>query len=269
MRSAGKRFIYYLSLSYFIFAGVILWGDSHGRLEKLHILAQKATTPVEERLFRAKTVTLGRFGDKRTSEEKDKRISELEVRSAQLEGQIAQFGALKEENERMRYLLGAGLPANWKFEPLRATQNYTDRLYTSAELQELQGKTVISTEGKDGIYVGRVEKIIGNQAEIFLPTKDGERMPVKVRDKDIGEARASGILVGRGGRMVLDQVLTGESLKSQDLVVTSGDESRPNGLLIGRVGKILPVSAGAFQQAEVEQAIDYKQLDVVFVITKF
>ena len=258
---------------YFILAGMLPFLDLGGNTRGWHSLAQRLTTPAEEKLFRLRAGGVGALTGiwGKTSKETGKRISELEIRNAFLEAQISQMGAMREENEHMRYLLGAGLPANWKFQPAKVSTAYADSIFVGevGGGGEATGKIVISTEGKGGNFVGKVEKVVGSQAEVFLPTKDGSKIPVKVRDKDNGDLRASGILVGRGGRMILDQVLTGEVLKLDSLVVTSGDEHMPGELLVGKVSKILPISSGAFQQAEVTQAIDYNKLNVVFVITKF
>lgn len=271
MRPRPAQKSIYLLVFYFVISSLFLFLDSRGSLGGLHIVGQRVTTPLEERLYGGKTEVLGRFGGLGRLGKEEKNTQYLEERIAFLEGQIGQMGALREENERMRYLLGAGLSANWRFEPLRVFSIYADLVNVGGigEIGGMRGKIVIATEGKGGIYVGRVEKVVGQQAEVFLPTKDGEKIPVRVRNRDTGEVRASGILVGRGEDMIIDQVLTGEVLEEGDLVLTAGDERGvPPELLIGYVARILPVT-GAFQQAEMTQAIDYRKLQVIFVVTKF
>ena len=257
--------------SYFVLAGFLLLLDFRGKLDSLHSFAQRVTTPIKESLFKAKTETLGRFGLLGRLGKEERNTEELQGRIFFLEGRVLEMGVLREENARMRYLLGAGLPANWQFAAFRVVSVYADSLYGHTDFVDPKDKILINTDQgtKGGIYVGRVEKVLGRQAEVFLPTKDGERIPVRVRDKDSGEAMASGILFGRGGRVFIDQVLTGETLREGDLVLTSGDEVRPSELLIGMVFRILPISAGAFQQAEVVQALDYRKLQVIFLITRF
>ncbi|MBI2590382.1 MAG: hypothetical protein HYW33_00670, partial [Candidatus Blackburnbacteria bacterium] len=220
----------HLIVSYFIVSALILFVDSRGFLQPVHSLVQKLAIPVESKLFRAREATLGKLGN--LGVDKDKKIQEFEQRNASLSSLVAKIGSLQTENEHMRNLLGSDLPVSWRFTPVGIISLQVDSLYVLTS-ESVFGKPSIwvSTPepGKTnyGIFLGKVEKVLGQRAEILLPTSSVSKIKVNIKDKESGQKQAMGIVEGRGGRMVLGQVLTGETLKSGDLVVTAGDADIP------------------------------------------
>lgn len=261
---------------YFVAGGLLLFGDLRGFLRPVHVFAQAITIPVESRFFRGKEETLGKLGSLgELGEDKNQRIQELEERNALLSSQIAQIGSLRTENEHMRNLLGSSLPSSWKFTPARFISLQIDRLYAEAPSQDITGKPVIWVNtpepGKTnyGVFLGRIEKIVGQRAEILLPTSSDSKVRVNVKDRDSGQKQAMGIVEGRGGRMILGQVLTGETLESGDIVVTAGDDNIPPDLILGYIDKVLGVEKGTFVQAEMKKPVEYGRLEEIFIVNKF
>lgn len=271
--SAKGNSLHWLIL-YLLFSIFILIADKpaspaggRGFLAGLHQAVQGFTIPVESRLFALRRTFISPFSSFFSTGDKDKRIQELEKENALLLGQLSQMQALKEENEKARYLLGASLPASWHFEPARVVSNFADRIYLTADFEPKQGTPVITSQEKSGVLIGQVESVLGEKIEVVLSTSDLFKTTVLVRDKETGARRAAGILVGRAGRLRLEQVLTSETVKEGDMVVTSGANLPPE-LLVGYVTKVLETK-GAFREAEVEYPLDLTRLDYVFLVTKW
>lgn len=185
---------------------------------------------------------------------------------ADLETQIS---VLKTENQAVRRLLGTpSLPQNWHFLPAQVIGlTSTEILQINQGRQEgvKEGMAVIS-EGN--IFVGSVKNVGEHFANILLPISKESKILGVVRGK--GEARdeikAKGILEGLGGRMNLEQVTMAETLEVGDLLVTAGEEPLPPNILIGRLSKVSRKEGELFQKAEIEPAVNYSNLEMVFVI---
>lgn len=261
---------------YFAFGGLLFFLDSRGFLRPLHGLTQMLIVPVESGLFGAREGTLGKLGELgKWGEEKDKKIQELEERNASLSSLVAQIGSLQTENEHMRNLLGSTLPGTWNYTPAKLISLEVDSLYILSSWPDIEGKPAVWVEKQEsgktnyGIFLGKVKKTSGGKAEILLPTSSESKITVNVKNKDSGQKQAMGIVEGRGGRMILGQVLTGETLKSGDLVVTAGDENTPPDLLVGYIDKVLNVEKGTFAQAEMKKPVEYERLEELFVVNKY
>lgn len=270
--SVVRRNTSYLFISYFLFSIFLFFLDSRGLLSLVHISVQTITSPFKSALFSARKTALAPFAAISNSEKKDAEIETLRQEKADMLSRLSFLTALKEENERMRYLLGTTLPASWQFSPLRVVGRIGDSLTTTSDLPLDADRPVIvsmdvAPEKRSGVFVGKTGQAVGAEVNIILPTNTQSKIPVIVRSPS-GARRASGLLVGRGGEIRLEQVLSSEALTERDLVLTSGEGAPPE-LLIGFVDKVLPPDSSATRSAEVEAAINTENLDFVFVITKY
>lgn len=275
MAGSTKSNSLYLFIFYFLFSSLIVFTDKRGFLADppagragFRGLVQGFTTPVESQLFRARVALFAPFSVFSSTSEKDKRIQELEKENAQLLAQVTALRAVEEENARARHLLGATLPSSWHFEPARVTSVFADRMFLVSDAKPELGMPVITSEDKSGVLVGQVGEIVGKKAVVTLPTNEQLKIAVRVRDRETGERQGSGIVVGRGGKLLLEQVLTSEIVEEGDLAVTAGDENLPPELLVGYITRAWETK-GAFKEAEVKMAIQPEKLDFVFLVTKF
>ncbi len=85
----------------------------------------------------------------------------------------------------------------------------------------------------------------------------------------LDKSRLQGILRGTpSGELVLEKVMSDETVSSGDLVLTSGgDRIFPKGLTVGRVTKVTPGSE-VFLNIRVHPAADLNRLEEVLVVTK-
>lgn len=83
-----------------------------------------------------------------------------------------------------------------------------------------------------------------------------------------------GILTGKGrGEMILDKVLSSDSLTASDIVVTAGDTDSqgkgvPQGLIIGIITSVDKNPSALFQSGKVKNTIDPSKQSIIFVVKK-
>lgn len=271
--SPGKT---YLLVIYFFIAGTFLFLDSRQLLSFIHTAGQKLSDPVRNQLTATKKNFKSFFawGETKNLEEK---IVKLNTENAVLLSALANYKATEDENKQMQRLLGSGLPQNWKFAPAQVISRVGDAVFLTSNTEPDLGTVVIvagdanvSKQGmKSGVYVGKTEGRVGNQIKTILATDTNSKIPVIVRDKNSFDQRASGILEGRGGKVVLGQVLSRETISEGDFVLTLREANFPGELLLGSITKVLTSSNSALQQADVRPALDVNELNVVFYITKY
>lgn len=258
----------YLFIFYLLLSLLIVFADRRGFLTDFRRFVQGFTIPVESRLFALRKAVLSPFSVFFSTSDKDKRLQELEKENARLLGQLSQLESIEEENIKARHLLGATLSPSWHFEPARVTSVFADRMFLVSDGRAEAGMPAITSQDKSGVFVGQVKEIVGKRAAVTLPTNTPFKTTAIARDKETGGRNGTGILVGRGTGLVLEQVLASEGVKEGDLVLTAGDENLPPELLVGYVTRVYDIK-GTFKEAEVKMAIDPAKLDFVFLVTKF
>lgn len=85
------------------------------------------------------------------------------------------------------------------------------------------------------------------------------------------ETNAQGIVKGRGGGIIFDNVLLSESLKKDDFILTKGDVSQkgegfPPGLIVGKITSVSKNASDLFQKADLKTLVDLTKLSNVFII---
>jgi rod shape-determining protein MreC len=115
----------------------------------------------------------------------------------------------------------------------------------------------------DGI-VGKVLRVYGSTSLVLLV--DDQTSGVGAL---LDKTRLQGILRGTpSGEVVLEKVMSDETVPAGELVLTSGgDGIFPKGLLVGRVTKVSPGSE-LFLNIRVRPAADLSKLEEVLVVTK-
>lgn len=125
------------------------------------------------------------------------------------------------------------------------------------------GMPVESSRG----LVGIIFRAAPHSAQVALITDNASAIPAR-----LGNSRATGILSGGGlgGPLTMDWVDLKYELEIGEVVLTSGlDGSFPQDIVVGRVIEVNRSEADLFQQAVVQPATDFENLEMVFVITNF
>ncbi len=259
MKGSGGKNLPGAFLAFVFLSLVLLFLDSRGFLRGIKGAGEELILPVKEKLYELKNAKTERLKDDQGAERK---IAELEV----------EIGTLKAENASMRRLLGAPLPSDWRFLPARVIGE------TGGDILEIdKGRQDNLREGMvvvlDNYFIGRIFSLGEHFAKVRLPLAEESRILASVRqagDKP-GESAllARGIVFGQGSRMNLEQVLLSETLKEGDWVVTTGDETTPQNLILGKVGRVNRREGEIFQSAEVAPLLTIRSLENVFVVTHF
>ena len=197
-------------------------------------------------------------------------IEQLEAENDALRRQLEEVREVQAENQILRdYFNYASL--NPTLERVLATVIARD---TSPSFQSL----IIDRGTDDGIFVGMpVESTRGlvgviyradaRSSQVLLLTDNISSVAARLR-----ESRPTGNLHGGGlgGTLNMDWISLETSVTIGDLVVTSGIGGKfPPDMPIGRVIEVQRIEADLFQRAVVQPAVDFADLEAVFVIINF
>jgi rod shape-determining protein MreC len=117
---------------------------------------------------------------------------------------------------------------------------------------------------EDGVLVGKVVAVSAGSATVRAVTDRNSAVAVAL----LNGARTIGIARGiSGALMSLSYIPQDERVSSNDIVVTSGLETRvPSGLIVGIVNTVTGNSTDPFQEAVVEPLGDVRRIHTVSII---
>lgn len=225
---------------------VILIGDFFGFLKPLRgFLEEKLVIPVRTSL-RPKART--------------ESCSESQAEILSLKTQIAN---LKEEIVSTRKLLGAPLPPDWKFKPVKVIGEGEDEIIIGeGETDGIKRQMVVVFSG---VFLGKVNRVGQNMAKVRLLSSPDSKETAKIINKDSLGLAGKGLLLGKGkGKMEIKQILAEEEVAEDDLVVVSWDGFD---LPAGRIKSIAWQKGEVFKTAEVVRDFNPRNLWTVFLIT--
>ena len=177
-----------------------------------------------------------------------KRVLELEQKT----------GELLEENAKLREVLEAPIPSNWKLLPTKSLGIARMMTIDSGDDNGIaEGMTVI-----DGPYfVGRVVAVNKKSARVQLPNDSEAEILAKTSRGTRGMVH--GVF---GEKMELQQVLSSDELFLGDRVLTTGEDGLGSGLLLGTIGEIEARETEPYKKARIIPAVDVSSLATVFVV---
>jgi rod shape-determining protein MreC len=200
-----------------------------------------------------------------TGTTREREIVLLEGKLRQLAVEQNKLSLCLEENEHLKKLLGAPLPAKWKFQEARVV-GISEKLRIDKGKKDgvKEGMMVVS----ENILVGKVVAVEENTSLVQLVSDPGAKIPVVVKRANMGGVQARGLLLGQGGGVILDRVLQSEDIQKEDLVVTSGEEGWLPELLVGQIEEVFGIKAEVYQKARVSPLVDLKRLRIVFLVVR-
>lgn len=187
------------------------------------------------------------------------RIADLEARLRERVVEGNELVKLRQENEQMRRLLGAELPPDWKFTPVRVlgVSGGTMVVFGGENVGISTGMSVVVEE----VFVGLVEQVSETKAVVRLPSSGKSRVAGSLVEKS-----TQGIIAGTGDGVELTSVLVEDELEVGDVVETAGVDEAAAQLLVGRVVEVRGQASDVHKIAKVEPLVDYGKLETVFVI---
>ncbi len=197
------------------------------------------------------------------------RIAELEAENAQLKDQVIALQEQAAEAEVLGALLNY---ARGRPESRYLATNvigldpspFIRSINLSAGTDDgvLYGMPVVTEDG----LVGRVNEVSAELSNAQLLTDPALSVSVLLQD-----SRADGVLVAQpNGELWVDLIDQDAQVQVGELVLTSGlGGSFPADVPIGRVLSVRRRDFELFQQAVIEPAVDFDQLEIVLIITNF
>ena len=197
------------------------------------------------------------------------RITELEAENARLQEEIIALRELAAQTDILSALVdyASGSP---------------ERGYLAARVIGLDPSPFLQTvaigEGSDrGIQhgmpvvtdrglVGRILEVGASSARVQLIIDPASAVSVRLQ-----ESRADGILVAQpNGDLRVDLIDQDAEVKEGELVITSGlGGSFPTDVPVGQIVSVRKRDYELFQEAVVQPAVDFEDLEIVLVITSF
>jgi len=125
-----------------------------------------------------------------------------------------------------------------------------------------RGMPVVTERG----LVGRVVEAFPTASRVQLITDPQSAVNVRLQD-----SRADGVTVAQAnGELRMDQVNQGVEIATGELVLTSGlGGGYPPDIIVGQVSSVRSRDYELFQQAVLQPAVDFEDLEIVLVITSF
>jgi rod shape-determining protein MreC len=124
------------------------------------------------------------------------------------------------------------------------------------------GTVAVAPQG----LLGRVVAAGVNFCRILLVNDSSSSVNVLLQS-----SRATGVTSGQfGGVLLMKYIPQGEVIRLGDMVLTSGMGGNfPKGLVVGQVSQVRQKDIELFQEAVVESLIDFRGLEVVYLIRNF
>ncbi len=252
----NNRLNWRVFLGLLLVSGFLWWSDGRGWWKWLRSPIGRLVQPVRHRLYLSSQKLWGG--------------AELLDQGWQGEGKIAiekaELLRLKKENEELRKLLGALLPADWQFIPAKILQKLDEKLVIGAgresgvEAGDLIMGLVKIENTETGWLIGRIEKAGERQSQAQLLTD--KNMVIKART----EMGIEGIVEAEEGKLLMKNVLQEKKLDKGDLVLTKGGDGWLADLVVGKISKIVKVESAVYQQIEVKGLTKIENLEQIFVI---
>ncbi len=176
----------------------------------------------------------------------------------------AALESLKTENESLRKALGLSSTMNREiiaagiFNLDLAPDGYSALINKGSKDGVVAGDVVVSP---DGVLVGRIAAVSDGSSHITLSADPSFKITVSVLGGSV-----SGIAHGAlSDGMTLDLIVQADDIKEGDVLVSTGDDMSPAGLVVGTVSNVQASDTQLFKKVKVRPAFDPKNGRVLVV----
>lgn len=188
----------------------------------------------------------------------EEKLKQFEIEVQDLKVKV---GELKQENQSMRQLLEAPLPASWQFLPAKIIGYKQGELFLNRGKKDdiMEGQVIVFGQA----YVGQILRAEDRNAWARTLYHREAELSVRVSGTNI-----VGKLKNLNGQTIVDEVERDKKLNVGSILVTRGEKKIPAGITVGEIKRIVDDPITPFQKAQVEPAVDPRELVDVFVITE-
>lgn len=191
----------------------------------------------------------------------------LRKQNVTLINDLAKTEALTRENELLKKALhlsqqnGVGVIPGGVFELNLSPTGYQVLVNQGSRDQVKEGDPVITPEG---VLVGKISQIYPNYSKLLYITDPGLSISVKVLNRS-----TTGIAKGQLGHgLKVDLILAEDEISEGDIVVTSGSDLLPPGLVVGKVRHVGQSGTELFKEVRVEPAVQATRVSRILIIKK-
>ncbi len=201
--------------------------------------------------------TIGQIGGLRATN------SDLLIKNSVLEAENSNLKKLKEENDNLKSQLGVH---NKDLKIVAAAHPIGNGAVGVKNVLLIDKGTNDKVHENDlvvigNILIGKVVEVSPKVSSVQLLSDPESKIPA------ITESAAEGILQGEfGSEIKLTDVVQEKVLKVGELVKTSGRNSWPRGLIMGKISKVNKVEKDFFQSAQVIPTIDLNDVSLIYVV---
>ena len=191
----------------------------------------------------------------------------LKEEKLKLLSQLAINSELEEQNQFLKEVLAFGKPADYKLIEagvfnLQFTPEGHHLLVNKGFKDGINKGAVVSTS--TGVLVGQITKVNDNFSETDIVTDSDFKVTVKLLNSKVtGLARGS---LGEG--MMLDFISQNEEISNGELVITSGNDLFPAGLIVGTVDTIDSDNGSLFKKIKIKPSFPDMNISRVILLTK-
>jgi len=191
----------------------------------------------------------------------------LKLKNQELLSQVANLSEVKRENEILREALNLGLEKEFKISLAQITSKDISQdfiLINKGSRDGIEENMPVITSQK--ILVGKIYKVYKNYSGVMLLTNKENSFGGKIVGKEtLGEVSGEGNL-----KIIFDLIPQEKEISEGDVVETTVlGRVFPEGLLVGKIGKIQKSDVQSYYQAEVSPFFDLDKLETVFIILDF
>ena len=183
-----------------------------------------------------------------------------------LKGELLKYGQMKQENEKLRALLGSPIQSDSRVEVAEimsvATDPFEQRIVINKGKQAgvYEGQPLI---GEDGI-IGQITDVSPNMSRAILISDRRHSIPVRDIRNDI-RGIASG--TGQVDMLIMDDLPRNVDIQVGDLLVTSGLGGKfPRGYPVARVVEYSPDNGTGFAEVKARPIEDLNRIRYVLLM---
>jgi rod shape-determining protein MreC len=203
-----------------------------------------------------------------------KELSQTQKQLQKYESVAGEINELREENNRLRKLLGLKQEIIFETIPASIISKDPDNWFRTIVISRgendgiKENMPVIAYSGGQKAVVGKIVEVRGNVSRVLPIISPDIKIGVKLLDSNF-----PGLISGYSAtsqKCIMDYISKAAQLKNgESIVVTSGQGGVfPPGLIIGVVEKSILLDSSAYQRAIVRPMIDFSVIEEVFVIKK-
>lgn len=203
----------------------------------------------------------------------NEKIKRLEEENKSLYKKIVDLQNLKKENAALRDQFETAYPKSLNLLPAKVVgaPGFIPGVLDPEYLIIDKGRDAKVEIGQAIVFkdnlVGEITEVSKNSSKVIILTNKNFSFTAKT-----SQTNAQGVIKGKEEeKIILENVLLSEELKVSDLVLTKGDvnkkgKSLPPDLVAGKIVSIDKKQSNLFQSAKIESLIDFKRLEMVFVV---